>query len=281
MKVRMKRFRGTRLWFWLAAFCCSVSAPSRAAPPASLSETGAVQRASISTNANQRVKLIAASISNKVASVKQFTASMDSQFLDPNGGFDKFADELTFRAPDKLRLSRKVLQAHNDDMVGQKITTVVDGAWMLSRMESAAHDQDRPRILYSKVNLKTVEKEGGISVREQLAYIGNLADPFTPYQQDTLKLVAETETNWVLLAKYKETGAPWQTNRLTIEKATGILKKLEALIPEMDEPVVLVEVRKISLEAEVPDSIFEMDLPSSGVQDNTSQWLENLKEKRR
>jgi hypothetical protein len=262
----------------LISYVVSVSAGDAA--PASLSETGTVQREGNANIEDRQLKLIVETIAKKLSSVKQYTAIVQSQSLDPNGGFDRFADELTVRSPDKLRLNRRVLEAHNADMVGQKVTTVVDGTWMFTRTQYGPPGSDGSRPTYSKVNLKSVEKAGGPSLREQMAYMGNVADPFAPYRLNTLKLSKETSQVWILLAEYKQKDAPWQTNRLTIEKETGFLKKLEALIPQMDEPVVLSDVTKVSVTAEVQDSIFQMDIlvgDAAHVSDYTSMWIDAVK----
>jgi hypothetical protein len=267
----------------LAMLCYAISVSAADAAPALLSETGTVQRASTTKIENKQLKLIVESIAEKLSSVKHYTAIMQSQCLDPNGGFDRFADELAVHPPDKLRLNRRVLQAHNADMVGQKITTVVDGTWMFIRTQYGPPGSDERRPTYSKVNLRSVEKAGGPTVREQIAYVGNIADPFAPYKLDTLKIAEETSRVWILLAEYKEKDAPWPTNRLTIEKETGFLKKVEALIPQMEKPVTLIDVTKISVTAGVHDSVFQMELPAGDaadvahVSDYTSMWIDAVK----
>jgi hypothetical protein len=138
---------------------------------------------------------------------------------------------------------------------------------------------------YSKVNLEAVAQAGGPSVREYVAMTGNLADPLSPYKQDTLKFVSETPGEWVLLAEYKQKGAPWQYNRLTIDRKTGFLKQAEAVIPEAgpDQSIMLIKVKKASPTNHIDDSFFKAVLPAADstnapfVLDNTDMVIEDIK----
>jgi hypothetical protein len=66
---------------------------------------------------------------------------------------------------------------------------------------------------------------------------------------------------------------------LNSQAKTGFLKQVEALILELDEPVVLLRVEHISDRAQFEDSLFEIDVPA-GVSDNTTLWTESHKSQR-
>ena len=267
---------------------------------------------------DSKVTNIVASIERLLAPVKGYTAKVESQCLDPNGGVDQFQDEQAVSCPTRMLIKRKVLEAHNSDAVGENVTIVIDGTWLSSRIERAPltseqkktyekmvlddpswqnrtkEEQDKQisrlssimqQPSYSKVNLEAVAQAGGPSVREYVAMTGNLADPLSPYNLDTLSFVNETPDVWVLLAEYKQKGAPWQYNRLTIDRKTGFLKQAEAVIPEagLDQSIMLIKVKNVSPTNHIDDSLFKMDLPGHGstnspfVLDNTDMVIEDIK----
>ena len=254
-----------------------------------------------------------------VAPIKGYSADVESQSIDPNGGINKFQDEQTVQCPDKILVKRKVLRAHNSDAVGQIVTIVVDGKWLFTETDKAPltaeqksmyekmvvdapenrnrTKEEKDRLIaemlsraqqpsYVKVDLKAVEEAGGPSVRDYVALTGNLAAPLTPYKLDTLKLENETRDEWVLLAEIKQEGAPWSHNRLTIDRKTGFLKTVEAIVPVPDEPLILLRVKNVSPKAQIEVSLFKMELPapispgSPYVMDYTSMWLDQLKMQR-
>ena len=258
------------------------------------------------------------SIEKLLAPVKGYTAKVESQGLDPNGGIDQFQDEQTVSCPTRMLIKRKVLQAHNSDAVGENVTIVIDGTRLSSRIErdpltseqkrsyermvlddpslQSRTKEEKDKIVstmlsyaqrpsHSKVNLEAVAKAGGPSVREYVAMTGNLADPLTPYKLDTLKFVSETPDEWVLLAEYKQKGAPWQYNRLTIDRRTGFLKQAEAIIPDAgpDQSIMLIKVKKVSPTNHIDDSLFKAVLPAPDstnamfVLDNTDMVIEDIK----
>ncbi len=186
---------------------------------------------------------------------------MERQILDVNGGFDKFIEEQTVRCPDQMLVKGKVAAAHNKDAVGKSITTVIDGSNLYSRSDSKYYDDK------SKSSFKKIEQNGGPSLRLFMAYMGNLADPFTIYKLDTLKLESENSNEWILTADYKQLPAmpywlPRWTNRITIDKKSGLIKKLEALIKELGEPVILLDVKRVSTftdAADIPESTFKIE----------------------
>jgi len=263
---------------------------------------------------DSKISEIVRSIETALAPSRGYTAEVESQSLDPNGGFDRFQDEQTVRCPDRMLVKRKVLAAHNADTVGDRVTQLIDGTWLVTctekprsaeqrrRFEEMAArssngrvrtkeemDQHMARLFgdsYSKVNLQAVAQAGGPSVREYVAMTGNLADPLGAYKLDTLKLETENRTEWVLLAEYKQPGAPWPRNRLTIDKKTAFLKKVEAVIPELDHPVVLLRVKNVTRKAEIENSLFKLELPASNslgspyVSDNTKMWIDGIEMRR-
>ncbi len=202
----------------------------------------------------------------KLSQIKGYTAKVERQVLDVNGGFDKFIEEQTVRCPDQMLVKGKVVAAHNRDTVGRNITTIIDGSNLYSRSDNKHYD-DR-----SKKSFKEIEQNGGPSLRLFMAYMGNLADPFAIYKLDTLKLESETANEWVLTADYKQLPAmpywlPRWTNRITIDKKSGLIKKLEALIKELEEPVILLDVKSVSTfsdASDIPESTFKVDSKTDG-----------------
>ncbi len=192
---------------------------------------------------------------------KGYTAEVERQILDVNGGFDKFIEEQTVRCPDQMLVKGKVAAAHNRDTVGRNITTIIDGNNFYSRSDNKYYDDK------SKNSFKSIEQAGGPSLRLFMAYMGNLADPFAIYKMDTLKLESETANEWVLTAEYKQLPAmpywlPRWTNRITIDKNSGLIKKLEALIKELEEPVTLLDVKRVSIftnASDIPESNFKIE----------------------
>lgn len=213
-----------------------------------------------------RVKQIVSTIEAKLADIKGYDAEVESQNLDPNGGFNKFNEEHTVWLPDRMRVKRKVLVAHNHDQVGQEITTVIDGTWLMTRAESV-HTSCPRGPAYSMANLKVVEAVGGPSVLEYISMMGNLADPFRLYRLDTLKLKRETESEWIFLAEYKKAFSGWEGSILTIDKKTAFLKKVEAVVPEIDrsemgDSVVLLVVKKVIQKDTFTNDLLKLELPS-------------------
>ena len=62
---------------------------------------------------DQHVKMIVDEIVNKLSKIKGFTALTETCGLDPNGGFDKFREEVAFLRQDKMHIQRNVIAAHN------------------------------------------------------------------------------------------------------------------------------------------------------------------------
>lgn len=242
--------------------------------------------ASVSVVQNPTVRKIVDTIQKKLTPIKGYSGVIERQSLDPNGGFDKFLDEETVCLPDKMIVKRKVLDAHNSSAVGQDITMVIDGTWSFTRIvRDQANHPGEPS--YSKTDLKAVERAGGPSIPEYISMMGNVVDPLRPYRLDTLKLETETRADWVLLAQFKQEGTPWATNRLTIDKKTGFIQRIEAVIPELPEPVLLLNVKKVTAKEHFDESQFTMDLPSSDspmkrpyVSDDTHMWIQSLEAKR-
>lgn len=303
---------------FLCGFAVLVSAQGQSITNGMGTNVSAPPTLALTGDRDPKVKVIVDSVERLLAPIKGYTAQVESQALDPNGGIDKFQDEQTVSCPNKMLIKRKVLVAHNSDAVGENVTTVIDGAWLFSCIERAALTSEQKRSYermvlddpswqgrtkeeqneqiskmlsyaqqssFSKLNLQAVAQAGGPSVREFLAMTGNLADPLSPYKLDSLKLVNETPDEWVLLAEYKQKGAPWEYNRLTIDRKTGFLKQVEALIPEAEpgQSIALVIVKRVSPTNYVDDSVFKMDLPATNssnspfVLDNTDMVIENLK----
>lgn len=306
----------------VVCFLCGFSLPSRTLgqPPTSGIGTNTLTPSTSAFTGvrDPKVKNIVNSIEQMLAPIKGYTAQVESQSLDPNGGIDQFQDEQTVSYPSRMLIKRKVLVAHNSDAVGENVTTVIDGTWLSSCIERAPLTSEQKRSYermvlddpslqsrtkeekdkivltmlsyaqrpsYSKVNMEAVAKAGGPSVREFVAMTGNLADPLSPYKLDTLKLVSETPDEWVLLAEYKQKGVPWQYNRLTIDRKTGFLKQVEAVIPEagLDQSIMLIKVKKVSPTNHIDDSLFKAVLPAPDstnamfVLDNTDMVIENIK----
>jgi hypothetical protein len=93
-----------------------------------------------------KVREIVRSIETMLAPIKGYTAEVESQSLDPNGGFDKFQDEQTVSCPVKMLVKRKVLTAHNADAVGDTATMIIDGNWLFTRTEEAPLTAEKKRI---------------------------------------------------------------------------------------------------------------------------------------
>ena len=135
-----------------------------------------------------------------------------------------------------------MITAHNKDDVGKSFNIEIDGINFCSSFGS------RPA---SKNTLKSIEQAGGPSLRMYMAYFGNLTAPFGIYKMETLKLESETAKDWVLTAEYIKLPAmphwlPNWTNRLTIDKTTGLIRKLEAITREIGT-VILLDVKRVSL----------------------------------
>ena len=207
------------------------------------------------------VMQIVQTVEKKRLNIKGYTAEVERQILDVNGGFDKFIERQTVRCPDQMLVKGKVAAAHNKDTVGNNIITVIDGSNLYSRSDNKYYNDA------GKKSFKEIEQAGGPSLRLFMAYMGNLADPFGIYKLDTLKLESENSNEWVLTADYKQLPAmpywlPRWTNRITIDKKSGLIKKLEALIKELEEPVILLDVKRVSTftdAADIPESTFKIE----------------------
>lgn len=129
---------------------------------------------------------------------------------------------------------------------------------------------------YSKTNLLALEKAGVMTIRDYLAGMNNLLDPFARYNMKTLRLERETPAEWVMLAEYKGEDNPWPVNRLYFEKQTGFLKKVEAEIKDIQRTVILLEVKKVTPVTQLPSDLFRMEIPPTAyVNDQTDMYLEN------
>lgn len=212
------------------------------------------------------VMQIVQAVEKKLLKIKGYTAKVERQILDVNGGFDKFIEEQAVRCPNQMLVKGKVAAAHNKENVGNSITTVIDGSNLYSHSNNKYYNDAE------KKSFKEIEQAGGPSLRLFMAYMGNLADPFTIYKLETLKLESETAKEWVLTAEYKQLPAmpywlPRWTNRITIDKKSGLIKKLEALIKELEEPVILLDVKSVSTfsdASDIPESIFKVDSKTDG-----------------
>ncbi len=203
------------------------------------------------------VMQIIQSAEKKRLNIKGYTAEVERQILDVNGGFDKFIEEQTVRCPDQMLVKGKVAAAHNRSDIGKSIISVIDGSNLYSRYGD---------ITGGKSSFKEFEQNGGPSLRLYMAYLGNLADPFAIYKMDTLKLESENANEWVMTADYKLLPAmpywlPRWTNRITIDKKSGLIKKLEALTIELG-PVILLDVKRVSTftnASDIPESTFKIE----------------------
>lgn len=264
-----------------------------------------------------QARKIVQTIESHLAPIKGFTAQAETCNLSPNGGFERFKEEISLRRPDKMYIKRTVLAAHNADANGQVITIVIDGTWSHARIDRPAQPTEQRKLMEaairkeldspeatkrtdkekeefvtqtmefterpscSKTNLKAVEQAGGLSVREYLSGMHNLLDPFAQYDLKTLKLKKETPDEWVLTVEDKKKGPDWPENRLIIDKKTGFLKKVEIDLTEPARTVVLLDVKSITTQESLPDSIFQMEIPKSvNVIDNTDQYLMDIKEQK-
>lgn len=191
------------------------------------------------------VKQIVQSIEKKLANVKGYTADIERQILSPNGGFDKFIGEDKVRCPDRILVKAKMTVAHNKEDVGKSLTIMINENSLYTCFDRSE-------------NRSNFNGTGAPPRRDYIAKLGYLVDPFGQYKMETLKLDKETETEWVLVAEYKYPNA-WK-NRLTIDKTTGLLKKVEALIKELGNSVVLLDVKRVSLSTDdMPDSLFKIE----------------------
>ena len=187
-------------------------------------------------NVNQVIKIVESKLSN----IMSYTAEVERKRLDPNGGFNSSVEKQTVCRPNKMVVKSILIEAHNQTYVGKILTAAVNNNHLYTQIGDGK--------IY-KNSFESYEKNGGPSLRMYMAYLGNLTDPFFIYEMKTLKLQSETEKEWILTAKYKilpkmPHWLPQWTNQITIDKQTGLIKKIVAL--DLDgKSVTLLNVKNI------------------------------------
>lgn len=261
------------------------------------------------------------SIVKKLAAIKGYEAELQEPIIDPTpDGFSGWTSEQTVCLPDRMILKQKGVYIDDPKRTGNVITTVIDGTWKFQvvRQQTSPEEiknyrqmvkqaclkgkplnlkeidkrvDETQRFLaqtsFSKTNLKAIELAGGPSVSEYIATQANPVTPFAPYKLETLKLAGETPSEWILLADQRTQDTDWPHHRLTFDKETGFLKEIAALLPETDNFVVFLTVKKVSPRSDLEDSLFQMKIPdkdsldSFGEIDLTDMRIASIKAQRK
>ena len=244
--------------------------------------TGCASKVS-DTRSHKTTGDVLATVQKMLAPCRGYSAEVEIRSLDPNGGFAHFRDEQNVSLPNRMFINRTILKAHNSDQEGANITIVVNHGQMVSRMTRSEQWGGMDDVTYRKTDLNAIEQAGGPSIPDIMADIGNLADPLRPYNLLTLTIEKETRREWILVGEFSQAGMPWRQNRITIDKGTGFLTEVEAIIPELYESVILLKVNRVSTKYRTEDSFYRLDTPpanASGtpfVMDDTDMWIESIR----
>ncbi len=215
----------------------------------SITTSAATKKTARIEKVNQIIKFV----ESKLSKVKSYTAEVERKVLDPNGGFNTSIENHMMSRINRLLIKGKTTEAHNSSDVGKTFVTMINDGYSYGQVDN------------EEINKTSFEKweEYGVSLRMYMAYLGNLTDPFFIYEMKTIKLEKETDKEWVLSAKYKKIPKlphwlPQWTNLITIDKKTGIIKKLEVTEPGEDIYPIL-KVNKIFTSTnQIPESKFKM-----------------------
>lgn len=214
-------------------------------------KTVAISQAEINKIQDPEAKKIVQSIAEKLAKIKGYTATIERQERDVNGGVNKYQEEHTVLCPDKFIIDRLILNAHNYDRIGENVIIAANEKWILSKN----HEDS------SKETVSEMEKVSKMPRRDLIALHGYmiLTDPFAPYKMESVKKITETDKAWILGVEYKTQFKPWMDG-LTIDKETGMLKKVEAILPQYGATIVFLDIKKLSLATDkIPESMFKIE----------------------
>ncbi len=218
---------------WLLAVMSGCSERPAAGPAAVASTPIAREPAAADERDREAIAPVLAKIREAAEGIREYTCAVDVVHTAPAaaGSSPRYKptishENIAFKGPDKFFVQQETRNHPMAQMVGEQHQTVMDGVtrWELWIQKSGPMAN---RLNISKTDIGRLRQAGvDIDKIKNLYPPAHLAEPLMLFEESTVRLVSESETEWVVEGSSRGGNGTEATGRLTFDRSTGLLKKM-------------------------------------------------------